>query len=343
MIETDSTATQACPLCDGRVSRRLWSLEFPSYSGPFTLWRCRDCGVVYNWPRLSPEQIADQYDGDYYVFTESSERRWGRATQVYLNYLLPLENELKGRRLLDIGSAQGHLLALARARGWDVQGVEVSAEAAARARDAFDIPVQVGSLEEVSGEIGQFDVAISIDVIEHVPDPRGFLEVIRRHLAPGGRVIIETPNWGGPWRRFGGRRWLGQNQFHLYLFDARSLLRLFRASGYTRCRALSSTNFMHTMWGMRPEVTGLTRRLPGGLRWRVERALNQCSPPSPARTLRDHAPASLDGALTLISDIASEPSFPSMLSGSMIGDNLAVVGQVSTADNPARPRARQAR
>lgn len=321
------TATQpvVCASCGQSAVERLWTLRFESYPGPFRLWQCSACGVVFNWPQLPDDQIGDQYDSDYYIFSLPPARRWARAAQLYIEQLLPLE-PAEGRRLLEVGCAQGDLLAIARKRGWNVHGIEISPEPSARARRAYGIPVEVGTLEEVGPTLGRFDVAIATDVIEHVPSPRRFLEAMRAVLHPGGLAIIETPNAGGLWSRVGGRRWIGYNRFHLFLFDPGSLIRLMRACGFRNCRASTSTHSAHALWGQRPELSVLVDRLPAALRWRATRGLNRLTPASRALDMWLDPPTSLETALERVARQPSVDRGP--VSRRWTGDNLAVVGRV---------------
>jgi len=315
-----------CDICGCKTFRLQVSLRFEDYPGPFRLWRCQGCGALVNWPRLHPDQIRDQYNSDYYVFSEPPARRWSRTTQLYLDHLYPLEGQTCGRRLLDVGCACGELLALARLRGWDTYGVELSPHAAAAARERFDLPVYVGTLEEQNGRVGTFDVIIATDVIEHVPSPRQFVRTIHDRLNPGGVAILETPNWGGRWRRFGGRRWIGYNRFHIFLFDGRSLSQLMKAGGFTQYSMYSTTHTGHVRWGQRPELLWLMNNLPGGLRWRTQKWLNQLTPKSQATRLQDHPPRSCREAAEWIeqwrrADVESDRS------SRLTGDNLAVVAR----------------
>jgi 2-polyprenyl-3-methyl-5-hydroxy-6-metoxy-1,4-benzoquinol methylase len=318
-----------CDACGGTVHRRLWTLSFPHHPKPFELWRCRGCGLVFNYPRLSAEELSRQYGGDYYVFSQPDARRWSRAVQLYTEYLLPVEDG-GAHRLLDVGCGRGDLLAIARSRGWDVHGIELSAEASQSARDDLNLPVRTGTLEQHEGELGDFDVVISTEVIEHVPSPRSFLTSIRSLLRPRGQAIIETPNWGSFWRRLGGRRWLGLNQFHVYLFDAACLTRLMRACGFGDCRAASSTHVAYCEWGHRPELQPAIRRLPAGLRWRTERWLNRFTPSSPAVRLARRPPQTLDEAVARVQEFASEEAHYRTRRPSHRADNLAVFGYPET-------------
>jgi 2-polyprenyl-3-methyl-5-hydroxy-6-metoxy-1,4-benzoquinol methylase len=109
--------------------------------------------------------------------------------------------EGRGRRLLDVGAADGLLSRQLTARGWCVTGIEgdpVLAQAGARHCERMitmnldrDVPV---------GE-GPFDVIVYGDVLEHLVDPRRVLVELDRSLAPGGFVIISVPNIAHLWIR----------------------------------------------------------------------------------------------------------------------------------------------
>lgn len=313
-----------CPLCSGSAAKSVYRLNLANHPIPFVLWRCGTCGVVFNHPRLGSDQIREQYDGDYYVFQESPARRWARATQLYIEHLLPLEVPSRGQRLLEVGCAGGELLAIARYRGWEALGVEISAEAAESAARERGVSVLAGTLEQHAAHINPVDVAIANDVIEHVPAPRLFLEQLRTVLKPGGIASLETPNWGGLWRRLGGSTWLGINRFHIFLFDHRSLVRLMTECGFADCVTGSSTNLAYTSWAARPELRRLARRLPAGLRWRWERWADRLTPASFALELSRTPPSNLEQALAVVSGMESAQA---VLSKSRRGDNLTVIGR----------------
>jgi len=326
----------ACDICGSVAHRRLFTRRF-SGQALFPLWRCRSCGLVFNWPRLPSGAIEGQYDQDYYVFKLPPARRWMRAAQLYLEYLLPLER-LPSRRLLEIGCARGDLLAIARERGWEVQGVELSRHAGESARAEHGLPIRIGTLDEHAAELRDFDVVIATDVIEHVPTPLSFVRGLRNTLCPGGMCLLETPNWGGTWRHVGGRRWLGINPFHVFLFDARSLVELMRRSGFLSCRLSSTTHAAYSSWSTRPELEPLLARLPAGLRWRANRWLDALTTAPAARRLLGNPPDSLPAALRQIEAQAPAPGRKNRrfyrTSGRLNRDNLAVLaiaGDTSTS------------
>lgn len=97
-------------------------------------------------------------------------------------------------RILEVGVGEGNFLLAARRFGREVEGLELNPSAAERARSK-GFKVHQASLQKVgAGDIPLFDAACSFQVLEHVPDPRKFLEDMLKVLKPGGKLIISVPN-----------------------------------------------------------------------------------------------------------------------------------------------------
>ena len=101
----------------------------------------------------------------------------------------------RGSRVLDVGCGTGALSVLLRdVREASVTGVEPDASRAARARER-GIEAVTGVLTASLHEtLGEFDVAIYADVLEHLVDPLAELIKVRPFLKPGGVVVISVPN-----------------------------------------------------------------------------------------------------------------------------------------------------
>jgi cyclopropane fatty-acyl-phospholipid synthase-like methyltransferase len=98
----------------------------------------------------------------------------------------------QGSRLLDVGAGSGHLARNLKKRlpGIEIVCVEKSESFRNQlARQGFSA---VASLDSISSK-HTFDAVLLIEVIEHVPDPVGFLEHLRRHLDLEGRIFLTTP------------------------------------------------------------------------------------------------------------------------------------------------------
>ena len=100
----------------------------------------------------------------------------------------------KGRRLLDVGCARGHLASVLADQGWNVTGIEYDLADAEFARQG-GLNVIHGSAEDAFQNMNEsFDVIIFADVLEHMVDPEAVLKMAREHLVPDGRIIISIPN-----------------------------------------------------------------------------------------------------------------------------------------------------
>src|SRR3712207_1085519 len=124
---------------------------------------CAACGHRQLTQMPSDIELIELYvdaRSDHYVGEPDGQRATARGA------LAMIERHVDGRRLLDLGCWVGYLLAEARARGWEVLGVEPSAFAAAHARDAFGLDIVEQDLLAADLPQGAFDAVVLGDVIE---------------------------------------------------------------------------------------------------------------------------------------------------------------------------------
>jgi SAM-dependent methyltransferase len=106
------------------------------------------------------------------------------------------ERRAGGKRVLDAGCGEGYgAAALARAGAAQVTAVDVDPSVVAHVNRTYP---EVEAVEAELGTLpfpdGAFDLIVSFQVIEHVWDIPAYLVSLRRVLAPGGEVMIATPN-----------------------------------------------------------------------------------------------------------------------------------------------------
>ena len=87
------------------------------------------------------------------------------------------------------------------------RGVDVCRESAEYGKSHRGVDIFPGTLEEARFADGTFGAVHFSHLIEHVPDPRGFLGEVKRILAPGGYALITTPNIDGFQARLFGKAW----------------------------------------------------------------------------------------------------------------------------------------
>jgi 2-polyprenyl-6-hydroxyphenyl methylase/3-demethylubiquinone-9 3-methyltransferase len=104
---------------------------------------------------------------------------------------------LADKRALDVGCGAGLLCEPLARLGATVTGLDAAPEniEAAKAHAALSglaIDYRTGSVEGLDGET--FDLVTSLEVIEHVTDPGAFVAGLAAALAPGGLLVLSTPN-----------------------------------------------------------------------------------------------------------------------------------------------------
>jgi SAM-dependent methyltransferase len=148
-----------------------------------------------------------------------------------------------GRRLLDVGAADGLLARHLTARGWRVTALERDPVAAAAAAAHCEAAVVVDVDREIPALTARFDAVVCADVLEHLADPLRALRGLADTLAPGGHVVISMPNVAHLWMRLSllAGRWHYADRgildrTHLRFFTRRTLEALVREAGLAPVR-----------------------------------------------------------------------------------------------------------
>lgn len=284
--QTDASPVQ-CALCGGDRTRELYlKMGYP-------IGRCVRCGLVYANPRAPHEKILARYSCDYFwkeylpslgapggVFDPDSFDLRYRAT------LEMLAARARGRRLLEVGCGAGFFLSAAARSGWSVEGIELSEEAARFATERLHLAIRRERAEDAAIPPGSFDAAAMFDVIEHLFEPRAVLEAIARALAPGGILVISTPNFNAASRFLLGVNWAVLSPLeHVYYFTEQSLRALLEATGFEQVEFVRR----HVMWGPQETVNFRYTHAPDAFRTRATEALVRLGGHALARTLQRSA------------------------------------------------------
>jgi SAM-dependent methyltransferase len=184
-----------CPQC-GRDSALLFSTN--DYNRriaqhTFDYFQCSDCSFIFLAP--IPADLGRYYPSEYYEVPKSVADLTARAEKMQQSKLDVLNRFASGGRLLEIGPAYGLFAHLAKRAGFDVTGMEMDSRCCEFLRDTVGIKVVEGAnTTQLLSGLAQFDVIVLWQVIEHLTDCWQVLAAAAQHLAPGGILIVDTPN-----------------------------------------------------------------------------------------------------------------------------------------------------
>lgn len=212
MPDTTGALSAACPFCRGHA-REIPRARLTQgvADGPFRLFDCTACDLVFVHPMPARQILEDFYGPDYHGEAERG-RFWGPLEAVSLwfrRHRIPVRRYFKAPgRVLDIGCGRAEFLRSLAAIGWEAHGVELNALTARRARQHLGDRIFAGDLHDARFPDGFFDLVSLYHVIEHLTDPQATIDEIHRVLKPGGLLLLSTPN-GGSW----GTRWFREKAF----------------------------------------------------------------------------------------------------------------------------------
>jgi SAM-dependent methyltransferase len=131
---------------------------------------------------------------------EAEERHWWyRGRRRVLAAVLDGLALPAGIRILDAGCGSGRNMVDLALRG-TVAGVELASSSLEEARARGVGEVRAGSLEEpLPFDDDAFDLAVALDVLEHLGDDRPAWRELARVVAPGGHVVVTVPQYGWLW------------------------------------------------------------------------------------------------------------------------------------------------
>ena len=243
-----------CPICGATLSVPLHRQVRDFEHGLPVLAdfdSCPSCGLVAQVPAPTAGALAGYYPKDYRPHAAAAGASTGgsliarlKAVQASLQ-LGRLAKFLPDRDqpILELGCGGGHFLRALERRGHtDLTGIDRTPELG-RAFEGTRIRYRALDLDR-SLDLGGPYAAIAMNyVIEHFVDPESVLRACRDALAPGGRVLLLTPNSRSLSHRVFGRYWSGLHApRHTQLFNPENLRLLAQKIGFGQLTVVPSTD-----------------------------------------------------------------------------------------------------
>ncbi len=233
----------ACVVCGSERSAALFRASDRLYrttSREFAVVRCGECGLLRLDPQPGPDELRLYYPDSYWFAPEPTAA--GRLEEAYRRLVLrdhvrfvarAMQDSAVGGPLLDVGCGGGLFLGMMRERGFPVLGLDFSREAAATAWHKQQAPAVCASLEDAPFRPESVAAITMFHVVEHLYDPRAYLQAAHRLLIPGGRLVVQVPNAASWQCRLLGRSWNGMDvPRHLFDYRDRDLEGLLQAAGF---------------------------------------------------------------------------------------------------------------
>tara|TARA_Y100000590_G_scaffold371896_1_gene434533 strand:+ start:620 stop:1549 length:930 start_codon:yes stop_codon:yes gene_type:complete len=195
------------------------------------LIKCDNCGLSYVSPRVQSDIMLKGYK-------ESVDKTFVsqvRGREITSRYSMKRIQSIWGKspaKLLDIGTANGSFLKVAKNMGWEVYGCEPNKWMCQWSKENYDIILDEGTLFDAKYNSNYFNVISLWDVIEHTPNPKQILFECNRILQRDGLLIANFPDFGSWISKFMGKKWVFLLTVHYYYFTKKTLSELMNKSGF---------------------------------------------------------------------------------------------------------------
>jgi len=187
--------TVPCNLCGSERHTPVYAMPDRRYFREefFTVVECDQCGLGFVNPRPTIAEMQKYYPAEYYQKppTRSHDRYLRRRFTAEASFLKDLENGSGRKKLLDVGCANGDFPRFMAARGWEVEGVEIS-ESSER---IADFRVHTQEFQDIPVQGPTYDAVTAWAVLEHVHDPMAYFRKASAVVKKGGLFVFLVPNY----------------------------------------------------------------------------------------------------------------------------------------------------
>ena len=173
-----------------------YKVEFASFG--IDIIACKRCTLRYAAKvPIDPNDVYedlvyfDIIQDSYVAFHEYRKQRLGKdRVKLIINQL----GNIRGKKLLDIGSGSGYFLECAIEAGAECIGIEAGGHLREWSQKRLGVSIMKDDIDEMPSNM-LFDIITMFDVVEHVLDPVALMKSVCQHLTLSGIVVVFTPNF----------------------------------------------------------------------------------------------------------------------------------------------------
>ena len=195
---------QSCKLCNS-TNLKGFAIDTVRVGPHISRVQCHDCGIVFANPMADSTELAAYYQSYYekenyqsISFKEKIQNELNKIEKLNpteINQKVRYLNKLKsGDKFLDIGCGLGMGLAYANKLGCELSATELDHDSIDFIKNRYSVETYQGDLLDANYPDSYFDFIHISHVIEHVGDPRAYIQEMKRILKPGGFMAIGTPD-----------------------------------------------------------------------------------------------------------------------------------------------------
>ena len=252
----DEDGTNVCLLCENPDFSLHY--EINRFGFPLRFFRCQ-CRLIKQAPMPNETFFEWFFNSDLFLSAKqsNSEEIWGfydylkdepcrLATSRFRYWRLRRHFGSKTSRIMKIGPSTGTMLHVAKQKGHDANGCDVSSTFVAYAREHYDVTIDQGRFEQMGYETESFDSVLLFNVIENVNNLSDLLDDIHRTLRDGGRFILNHVRMEGNLiERFQGKNYFLYRPPVCYIFESPVLHRLLEKHGFRIEQTYRDLRFMN--------------------------------------------------------------------------------------------------
>ncbi len=275
--------TQVCAICEKnnfevlypenfdikKINSRIFSARRLPDRIHYRMVKCNNCSLVYSTPILEYSKLEKLYKKSYTRYDEHLDN----LKETYGYYLKELKKyfpmsfwrsdvshddrilkrsyrSLRSlqddkRKLLEIGCGNGFFLEEAKHQGYEVHGVEPGEQSVKKARLDIRKRIKIDIFRLNLFPKNFFDVICCFQTFDHVPDPNSMLKESYRVLKKGGIMLFFNHDIGALQNKMMGERSPIIDIEHTYLFDKKTMRKIFEKHKFQVIKVKSAFNIHH--------------------------------------------------------------------------------------------------
>lgn len=140
----------------------------------------------------------------------------------------------KKQRILEIGSGKGSMVNYLHKKGYNIIGTELNQDFVNESKEIYGkLPIKQMSGDDLKFKDNSFDIVLSFDVFEHIPNSDKHLQGVKRVLKPNGYYLLQTPNkiTNIPWEVLQSKSFK-YKQYHCSLHTLKQLKKRFSKNNF---------------------------------------------------------------------------------------------------------------